>query len=234
MKFRVEELAVVAEDGSAEVGRAELRTEGHDVWVEHLYASRPGVEETLLHEALRHARELERGLRSASEEPSFGTVYVQTDDEAAVERAVRQFIPRLGRSARTDVSPPRNGWIAIDDELCSREPSLLRRLAQELSDRTGAVVLSLGVEAGAVVRYVLYDRGRVADEYASVPEYNGPLPPGDVVALAANPTVVARLTGADPARVRAVARTAATPSELPPARDLHDRLAELLGVGSAG
>ena len=40
-----------------------------------------------------------------------------------------------------------------------------------------------------------------------MPEHYGPLPPGDVIALAANPRVVARLTGADPAAVRAVART---------------------------
>jgi hypothetical protein len=234
VKFRLEDHVVVAEDVGGEVGRAELRTEGFEVWVEHLYAFRPGVEEPLLREALAQARELERAARAASAEPSFGRVYVQTDDEVAVERAVRQFVPRLGRSARTEVAPPNNGWIAVDDELCSREPSLLRRLARELSDRTGAVVLLLGVETGAVVRYILFDRGRIADEYASVPEYHGPLPPGDVVALAANPTVASRLTGADPAEVRAVARTAATPSELPPARELHDRLAEVLGVASGG
>src|SRR5205814_4152531 len=175
---------------------------------------------------------LERAARAASAEPSFGCVYVQTDDEAAVERAVRQFVPRLGRSARTEVASPNNGWIAVDDELCSREPSLLRRLARELSDRTGAVVLALGVEAGAVVRYILFDRGSVADEYASVPEYQGPLPPGDVVALGANPTVVARLTGADPARVRTVARTAPSPEELPPPDDLLREIASVL-LGSA-
>jgi hypothetical protein len=33
------------------------------------------------------------------------------------------------------------------------------------------------------VRYALFDRGGAVDEYASVPEYRGPLPPGDVVAL---------------------------------------------------
>src|SRR5207249_6945218 len=136
---------------------------------------------------------VERELARARHGGSRGRVYVQTDDEAAVERAVRQFIPRLGRSERTEVSQPRNGWIAVDDELCSRQPKLLRRLAQELSDRTGAVVLSLGVEDGAVVRYLLLERGRIADEYASVPEYFGPLPPGDVVALSANPTVAQRL-----------------------------------------
>ena len=138
--------------------------------------------------------------------------------------------PRLGRSERTDVSPPRNGWIAVDDELSSRDPKLLRRLARELSDRTGAVVLALGVEDGAVVRYILFDRGAVADEYASVPEFHGPLPPGDVIALGANPTVAQRLTGADPGRVRSVARTAASPVDLPPPDQLLREIAAVLGV----
>jgi ribosomal protein S18 acetylase RimI-like enzyme len=163
---------------------------------------------------------------------SYGRVYVQTDDETLVERAVAKFVPRLGGSARTDVSPPRNGWIEVDDELCSRDPKSLRRLGQELSYRTGGVVLTLGVEEGALVRYVLLDRGSVADEYASLPEYYGPLPPGDVIALGANPTVVHRLTGAAPDRVRAVAKTAKSAEELPEPRDLHAQLADLLGVGS--
>jgi ribosomal protein S18 acetylase RimI-like enzyme len=163
---------------------------------------------------------------------SFGRVYVQTDDESFVERAVSQFVPRLGRSARTDISGPRNGWIEVDDELCSRDPKALRRLAQEISYRTGGVVLALGIEEGSVVRYVLLDRGSVADEYASVPEYYGPLPPGDIVALGANPTVVHRLTGADPEQVRAVAKTASSPDQLPPPEELHAWLADVLGVGS--
>ena len=165
-------------------------------------------------------------------EPSFGRVFIQSDDEVMIERAVAQFVPRLGRSARTDVSPPRNGWIEVDDELCSRDPKSLRRLGQELSYRTGGVVLTLGVEEGALVRYVLLDRGSVADEYASLPEYYGPLPPGDVIALGANPTVVHRLTGAAPEQVRAVAKTATSAEELPAPHDLYARLADLLGVGS--
>jgi ribosomal protein S18 acetylase RimI-like enzyme len=174
---------------------------------------------------------LEQRVSRVSAGPSAGRVYVQTDDEAAVDRAVRQFIPRLGGSGRTEVLPAANGWVAIDDELCSRDPKLLRRLAQEMSDRTGAVVLSLGIEDGAVVRYILLERGRIADEYASLPEYHGPLPPGDVIALGANPTVARRLTGADPARIRAVARTASSPAELPPAEQLLAEIADVLGVG---
>ncbi len=131
---------------------------------------------------------------------SYGSIHVQTDDLAAVERAVHQLVPRLpGRSQGSTVSPPRGGWIAVYDDVCDRDPSMLRRLAKELSDRLG-VVLALGVEHEEVVRFVLLEGGRVVDEYLSVPEHYGPLPPGDVIALAANPRVVARLTGADPGR----------------------------------
>ena len=54
-----------------------------------------------------------------------------------------------------------------------------------------------------------------------------------MIALAANPTVIARLTGADPSRVRAVARTASSPAELPPARELLTSLAGAVGVEGA-
>jgi ribosomal protein S18 acetylase RimI-like enzyme len=173
-------------------------------------------------------------LTAAKEGPSSGVIHVQTDDVDAVVRAVIQFVPRLpGGSAGSVVVGVRNGWTAVHDELCDREPAMLRRLALELSDRMGAVVLAMGVEHGQVVRYVLFERGSVVDEYASVPEYHGPLPPGDVIALGANPTVVARLTGADPARVRAVARTAAAGAELSAPRELLVALAEVIGVEGA-
>lgn len=163
--------------------------------------------------------------------PSHGALYVQTDDHDVVEQTVAKYLPRIGRSAATTVGQPANGWTRVDDELCSRDPKALRRLGREMSLALGAVVLTLGVEESAVVRYVLWDRGGVADEYASVPEYFGELPPGDVVALGANPTVAQRLTGADPARVRAVARTAASTEDLPAPDELYAQLAEVLGVG---
>lgn len=179
-------------------------------------------------ESLNLVIESERLTLGADQAPSFGSVHVQSDDANAVARAVRQFVPRLpGRSKGSVVSPPRNGWVAVYDELCDREPQLLGRLARELSDRMGAIVLAIGLEQGQVVRYAFLERGRIVDEYLSVPEYYGPMPPGDVVALGANATVVARLTGADPKQVRSIARTAASPAELPPAPEL---LAELAGA----
>jgi ribosomal protein S18 acetylase RimI-like enzyme len=176
---------------------------------------------------------LEEAPDDGSESDTFGSVHVQTDDERAVEQAVRKYVPRLGRSAGTVIAPPRNGWIGVYDELCSRDPDALRRLATELSNATGAVVLSIGVEEGAVVRYLLFDRGSVVDEYLSVPEHYGPLAPGDAIALAANATVVGRLTGAQPAAVRAVARTAAAPTDLPPPHELLTQIAEVMGISGA-
>ena len=177
--------------------------------------------------------DLERRL-GAAEASSFGSVHVQSDDVSAIEHAVRQFVPRLpGASRGSLIAPPRNGWIAVYDDVCDRNPEMLRRLAHELSDRRGAVVVALGVEQEAVFRMILFEDGRIVDEYLSVPEYFGPLPPGDVVALAVNPRVVARLTGADPEAVRRIARNGSTPAELPPARELLAALSKELGVEGA-
>jgi hypothetical protein len=46
--------------------------------------------------------------------------------------------------------------------------------------------------------------------------------------------VLARLTGADPASVRQVIRTATSPAELPPATELVEAIAGVLGVAEAG
>lgn len=177
--------------------------------------------------------ELETRLAPATG-PTFGSIHVQTDDVGAVRQAVQKVLPRLGRSAGTGVTGPRNGWVAVHDELCDREPTQLQRLAKELSYSLEAVTLAIGVERGEVVRYNLYDRGGAVDEYLSVPEYYGELPPGDVVALGSNPTVVSRLTGADARRVREVARTASSPSDLPPATELVRQIADVMGVAEAG
>jgi ribosomal protein S18 acetylase RimI-like enzyme len=162
---------------------------------------------------------------------SFGSIHIQTDNLNAVEQAVRQFVPRLpGGSRGSLVAPPRNGWIAVYDDVCDRNPEMLRRLARELSDRMGSVTALLGVEREELLRMILFERGRIVDEYLSVPEFYGPLPPGDVVGLAANPTVVSRLTGADPEAIRRIARTAPAPADLPPARALLAELAGALGI----
>ena len=215
-----------ARAGGAEQVVVETSHDAGDAWIRAGFTERARVLEAPV--------ELVERLLESGKEPSFGSVHIQTDDLEAVLRGVRQYVPRLpGGSKGSVVAPPRNGWTAVYDELCDREPEMLRRLARELSDRMGAVVLVIGVEDGAVVRFVFLERGRVMDEYLSVPEYHGPMPPGDVIGLGANPTVVARLTGAEPGQVREVARTARSISELPPAPELIGRIATVLGVEGA-
>ena len=170
----------------------------------------------------------------AQEAASFGSIHVQTDDLTAVEQAVRQFVPRLpGGSRGSLVAPPRHGWIAVYDDVCDRDPEMLRRLAKELSDRMGAVVCLLGLERDELVRMIFFESGRIVDEYLSVPLYYGPLPPGDVVGLQANPRVVARLSGADPEAIRRIAQTASAPAELPPAHEMLGSLAVAIGIEGA-
>ena len=156
--------------------------------------------------------------------PTFGFVHVQTDD---VEKVKRDAVKVLRLKPDVEVE---GNWVRVRSDPTDAEPERLKALAKELSYTSATVTLALGVQRGAVVRYDLFDRGADVDEYLSVPEYYGELPPGDAYALGANATVVGRLTGADPRRVREVARTAASPSELPPAQELYEQIATVMGV----
>jgi len=167
--------------------------------------------------------QLEQRLAPA-EGPTFGFVHVQTDD---VEKVRRDAAKVLRDEAEVEVE---GNWVRVRSAATDADPARLKSLAKELSYTTGGVVLSLGIERGVVVRYDLFDKGADVDEYMSVPEFYGPLPPGDTYALGANATVVGRLTGADPKRVREVARTAASPGELPPAQELYEQIATVMGV----
>jgi ribosomal protein S18 acetylase RimI-like enzyme len=153
------------------------------------------------------------------------TTHVQSDDELSVERAVAQFLPRL---EAPDVRSSES-WMRVTDPVLDRDRDAHGRLAKELSDRLGAVTVALALE-GPVVRFRLYERGLMVDEYLSVPTYYGALPKGDELALAANPTLVSRLTGAERDDVKRVARTASSPAELPPAPELYEQIARLMGL----
>jgi ribosomal protein S18 acetylase RimI-like enzyme len=169
------------------------------------------------------ALEARLGERTVAEERA--STHVQTDDEVSVGRAIAQFVPRL-EAPHVSAS---DSWIRVGDPVLDRDREAHGRFARELSERLGAVTVALALE-GEVVRFRLYERGRMVDEYLSVPAYYGPLSKGDELALEANPTLVSRLTGAERDDVRRVARTAASPSDLPPAADLYAQIATLMGL----
>jgi hypothetical protein len=225
MNVRREGDAFVAEEGGGVLGSARLAPGGGVVL--ELDQPREGVALALLRAVAAERSEAGDPHKSTA---SHGSVHLQTDDQRAVVQVVSTLVPRVFRSHATVVSPPRNGWVAVYDEVADRDPRQLGRLGRELSNATGLVVFTMGVEEGAAVHYIAFERGRTIDEYLSVPDFRGPLPPGDAIALRANPTVVARLTGAHPASIRSVARTAASPDELPPPDELLRELALALGL----
>ena len=163
---------------------------------------------------------------------SFASIHVQTDAVPDVERAVRTSRRGSARGGSRVVGP-RNGWVTVYDEVADGDPTALIRFAREISSRMGAIVVTLSLEVDQVIRMIALDRGGIVDEYLSVPEFYGPLPPGDVIGLAANPTVLARLTGADPQRIKEIALTAVSPANLPPAKELLAALADALGLEGA-
>jgi hypothetical protein len=216
----------VAEDGGAVLGTARVTDAG--VVIE-LSEPREAVALALVH-AVASAEPREEASVLA---PSFGSVHLQTDDQNAVVQLVERLVPRVFRSRETAVSPARNGWVAVYDEVADRDPRRLERLGRELSNAVGFVTFTVGVEDGLAVHYIAFERGRLLDEYMSVPEYRGALAPGDAIAMRANPTVIARLTGADPGAIRRVAKTAASAVDLPPAEELLGDLAGVLGLEGA-
>jgi ribosomal protein S18 acetylase RimI-like enzyme len=170
---------------------------------------------------------LEQRLVARPSGGSRSTTHVQSDDTVSIERALTQFIPRLDSP---DVRSTANGWIRIADPLLDTDRDAQGRIAKDISERIGGVVVALALELEAVVRFRLYENGRMVDEYLSVPTFYGELPTADALALEANPTLVARLTGADRDSVRRIVRTAISPADLPAAPELYGQIAALMGL----
>ena len=178
-----------------------------------------------------------RGVSPApSRGESYGSLHVQTDDAAAVRTAVGRVPPALRRLRRAP---------GLRAGATAGSPSTHEARRQRPQGPRAARLRALERDRGgrlrdrprgrrAVVRYALFERGSIVDEYQSVPEFWGPLPPGDVVALGANPTVVSRLhrRRAGPCPSRRAHRL--EPRRAAASAGLFAQLAELLGLEGAG
>ena len=104
------------------------------------------------------------------------------------------------------------------------------RFARELSERLGAVIVALALE-GAVVRFRLYERGRMVDEYLSVPTYYGELAEGRRARARREPDARRAPDRRRPRRGaarRAHGRLAGRRCRRPP--ELYDAIARLMGL----
>ena len=102
---------------------------------------------------------------------SFLTNYhVRSDSPESVVSAL-QLIVR----SKACVSPSKNGWVTVYDETSeSQDDKELHRIAKEVSSRLGCVTLAFLVHDSDVLAYLLYEKGNLADEYNSKPDYFGP------------------------------------------------------------
>ena len=163
--------------------------------------------------------------------PTFGSVHAQTDDLSAVERVVAKVLPRLGRTAGTTVT--------VRERLGRRPRRAVRPRARAAPPaRQGAVVCAPGGHARDRRRG---GRGRPLQPLrprrrrrrvpvgARVPR---PAAAGDVVALGANPRVVAGSPA--PTRNRC-ARSRGRPPRRPTCRLRWScpRIAAVMGVTEA-
>ena len=107
------------------------------------------------------------------EEGSFGAVHLQTDDQGSVVKLVERLVPRVLTSRETVVSPA-NGWIAVYDENAERDPDKLRALGRG-SSASAHVTITIG-EYARIVHLIAMERGRLMDEYVSVPSLRNVAP----------------------------------------------------------
>lgn len=98
---------------------------------------------------------------------SFCTnITVRTADTDGVAAAVRQ----AGRTAY--IAPPENGSIVVFDEASEgQDPEVLKTLALHLARTCRCPALAILNHDDDVLVYVLFDAGKVVDEYNSAPGY---------------------------------------------------------------
>jgi hypothetical protein len=117
----------------------------------------------------------------------FANIQVRSDDRDAVAAAVDALLAQAGYAPEPEafggdrsiyIGPAVNGWIGVYDSACDGSSiGPLAWLAQGLSSRLGSVTLAWLVHDSALLVYLLFDQGEVADRYVSHPDYLQPARP---------------------------------------------------------
>lgn len=114
----------------------------------------------------------------------FANVQVHTRDRAAVIEAITHLLSRAGFTPEAEsfggerslyVGPADNGWVAVYDSACDGVAvGPLAWLAQGLSAELATVTLAWYVHDSALLLYLLFANGEVADRYLSQPDRFAP------------------------------------------------------------
>jgi len=154
----------------------------------------------------------------------YGSIHVRTDDYGAVLGAI-QAVVRLEK-CEVLLAPTLRGWTPVYPSAHGQDPSITRALARRLPFD----IVHVLVHDDDVFAYSVYRRGKLLDEYNSLPEYSGPISTRKKNRLAGHPERFADLL-----------KDTGTPGELknllsnPPtsASDFLARFAALLDLPNA-
>src|SRR5690349_3985810 len=79
-------------------------------------------------------------------------------------------------SLRALMTDSKNGWItAYDEESESQDIEILRRLAIKLSKELKTVAIGILVHDSDIFQYLIYENGKLIDQFDSKPDYFGPV-----------------------------------------------------------
>jgi hypothetical protein len=153
----------------------------------------------------------------------IANIHVRSDAFGAVQQAIAD----IGVS-RFRVSGPRKGWVSLCEERAStQDEAWIERLAADLSSRLGTVCVVFMVHDSDIARYWLIDRGRLLDEYNSVPDYFDEVSAADKRRVRGQADVFLRYCQPSVSReqIETVLRT-----QVVFAKDTIRQLAEFLGI----
>lgn len=97
----------------------------------------------------------------------FVNYQLRSDSMSEVARVVRDIT-----RTKAYVSPPKNGWITVYDQMSDYEFNYneIRYFSQESSSRLSTVVFAFIVFSGLNFIFFLYDVGKLVDEFYDNPE----------------------------------------------------------------
>jgi hypothetical protein len=101
----------------------------------------------------------------------FTNYHVRNASAAACAKALTTLI-----SSRALVTDAKNGWTTVYDEQSdSQDIEVLRRLAKDLSSRLKTAVIAMMVHDSDIFVYLIYENGKLIDQFDSKPDYFGPV-----------------------------------------------------------
>jgi hypothetical protein len=101
----------------------------------------------------------------------FTNYHVRKVDAEACAKALTTLI-----SSRALVTDSKNGWTTVYDEQSeSQDDNVLHRLAKALSSKLKTTVIAMMVHDSDIFVYLIYENGKLVDQFDSKPDYFGPV-----------------------------------------------------------